>query len=144
VRLIYDHRGLPGVTTARPGVPGCYKILWQNHLGEGFVVRINLSDSRWSENTINTHKYTIIYWSLSRIYYYLNSRINYTEEVWSQNHASNDKSKFVEAISLNRQHIFFALKENIIHRHSKLENPSTESNPHRFILPTDNPRRHRR
>jgi hypothetical protein len=34
--------------------------LWQNHLGSGFVARINLSDSRQSENTINTHKYNII------------------------------------------------------------------------------------
>jgi hypothetical protein len=36
-------------------------LLWQNHLGEGFIARIILSDSRWSENTINTHKYNIIY-----------------------------------------------------------------------------------
>jgi hypothetical protein len=45
-------------------------------------------------------------------------------------------------ISLNGQNILFALKENAIHRHSKPEDPSTESNPHRFGLPTDNPRRH--
>jgi hypothetical protein len=33
--------------------------------------RISLSDSRWSESTINTHKYNIIYWSSSRSYYNL-------------------------------------------------------------------------
>jgi hypothetical protein len=119
-------------------------LVWQNHLGEGFVIRINLSDSRWSENTINTHKYNTIYWSSSRSYYNLSSRINYTEEVWSQNYASKDKSEFIEAISLNGQNILFALKENVIHQYSKPEDPSTESNPLRFGLPTDNPRRHRR
>jgi hypothetical protein len=118
--------------------------LWQNHLGEGFVARINLSDSWRSENIINTHKYNTIYWSSSRNNYILSSRINYTEKVWSQNHASNDKLEFVKAISLNGQNILFALKENIIHQHSKPEDPSMESNPHRFRLPTDNPRRHRR
>jgi hypothetical protein len=79
-----------------------------------------------------------------RNYYNLSSRINYTEEVWSQNFTSNDKSKFAEAISLNSQNILFALKENVIHRHSKPEDPSTESNPHRFGPPTDNPHRHHR
>jgi hypothetical protein len=48
----------------------------------------------------------------------------------------------VEAFSLND--ILFALKENATHRRSKPEDPSTESNPHRFELFTDNPRRHRR
>jgi hypothetical protein len=47
-------------------------------------------------------------------------------------------------ISLNGQNNHFALKENAIHRHSKPEDPSTESNPHRFGLPTDNPRPHHR
>jgi hypothetical protein len=47
-------------------------------------------------------------------------------------------------ISLNGQNILFALKENAIHRHYKPEDPSTESNPHRFGFPTDDPRRHRR
>jgi hypothetical protein len=47
-------------------------------------------------------------------------------------------------ISLNGQNILFALKENVIHRRSKLEYPSMESNPHRFGLPTDNPPRHHR
>jgi hypothetical protein len=42
------------------------------------------------------------------------------------------------------QDIPFALKGNSIHRHSKPGDPSTESNPRRFGLPTDNPRRHRR
>jgi hypothetical protein len=50
----------------------------------------------------------------------------------------------VEAISLNGQNIFFALKENVIHQHSKPEDLSTESNAPWFGLPTDNPRRHRR
>jgi hypothetical protein len=45
-------------------------------------------------------------------------------------------------ISHNGQNILFALKESVIHWHSKPENPSTESNPHRFQLPTDNPCRH--
>jgi hypothetical protein len=64
--------------------------------------------------------------------------------VWSQNYALGDKSEFAEAISLNGQNILFALKENAIHRHSKPEDPSMESIPHRFVLPTDNPRGHRR
>jgi hypothetical protein len=41
-------------------------------------------------------------------------------------------------ISLNDKSILFALKENVIHRLSKPEDPSTESNPHQFGLPTDN------
>jgi hypothetical protein len=49
----------------------------------------------------------------------------------------------MEAISLNGQNILLALKENDIHRHSKPEDLSTEFNPHRFGLPTDNLRRHR-
>jgi hypothetical protein len=56
----------------------------------------------------------------------------------------NDKSEFAEAISLNGQNILFALKDNVIHRHSKPEDPITESNPRRFELSTDNPRRHHR
>jgi hypothetical protein len=48
----------------------------------------------------------------------------------------------VEAISLNDQNILFTLKENAIHRRSKPEDTSMESNPHRFGLPTDNSRRH--
>jgi hypothetical protein len=42
------------------------------------------------------------------------------------------------------QDIPFDLKGNAIHRHSKPGDPSTESNPHRFGLPTDNPHRHHR
>jgi hypothetical protein len=118
--------------------------LWQNHLREGFIARINLSDSRWSENTINTHKYNTTYWSSSISYYILASLISYIEEVWSQNYASKNKSEFAEVISLNGQDIPFALKENTIHRHSKPEDPSTGSILHRFGLLTDNPRRHRR
>jgi hypothetical protein len=38
----------------------------------------------------------------------------------------------------------FALKENIIHRHSKSEDSSTEFIPHRFKLSTNNHHRHRR
>jgi hypothetical protein len=55
-----------------------------------------------------------------------------------------DKSKFAEAISLNGQNILFARKENVIHWCSKPEDPSTEFNPHRFGLPTDNPHWQRR
>jgi hypothetical protein len=51
---------------------------------------------------------------------------------------------FAEVISLNGKNIPFALKVNAIHRHSKLEDPSTESNPYRFGLPTDKPHRDRR
>jgi hypothetical protein len=53
------------------------------------------------------------------------------------------ESEFAEAISLFSQNILLALKDNVIHRHSKPEDPSTESIPHRFRLPSDNPRRHR-
>jgi hypothetical protein len=42
------------------------------------------------------------------------------------------------------QDIPFALKGNANHRHSKPGDPSTESNPHRFGLLTDNPHRHHR
>jgi hypothetical protein len=49
----------------------------------------------------------------------------------------------VKAISLNGYNILFALIENVIHWHSKPQDPSVESNPHRFGLPTDNPHRHR-
>jgi hypothetical protein len=45
-------------------------------------------------------------------------------------------------ISLNGLNILFALIENAIHRRSKPEVPNTESNPHRFGIPTDNPRKH--
>jgi hypothetical protein len=50
----------------------------------------------------------------------------------------------VEANSLNDQNILFALKENGNYRCSKSEDPSTESNPHRFSLSTDNPHRYHR
>jgi hypothetical protein len=50
----------------------------------------------------------------------------------------------VEVISLNIQNILYVLKENAIHRRSKPEGPSTESNRHLFGLPTDSPHRHRR
>jgi hypothetical protein len=47
-------------------------------------------------------------------------------------------------ISLNGQNILFALKENVIHWRSKPRDLNTESNPHRFGLPIDNPLRHHR
>jgi hypothetical protein len=47
-------------------------------------------------------------------------------------------------ISLNGQNILFTLKGNAIHQWSKPEGPSTESNPHRFGLSTDNPHQHHR
>jgi hypothetical protein len=119
----------------------CHR-MWQNHLGKGFIGKINLSDSWWSENTINTYKYNSIYWSSSRSYYNLGSSISYIEVVWSQNYDSGDKSEFAEVISLNGQNILFALKENAIHRHSKPEDSSTEYNPHWLGLSTDNPHRH--
>jgi hypothetical protein len=43
---------------------------------------------------------------------------------------------------INDQNILFAIKENVIHRRSKSEDPSTESNPHWFGLPIDNSHRH--
>jgi hypothetical protein len=49
----------------------------------------------------------------------------------------------VEVISLNSQYNLFARKENAIHWRSKLEEPSTDFNPHWIGLLTDNPRRHR-
>jgi hypothetical protein len=104
----------------------------------------HLSDSWWSENIINTHKYNTIFWSSNRSYYNLVSCISYIDEVWSQNYASGYRLEFAEAISLNGQDVLFALKENVIHRCSKPEDPSTESNPRRFVLPADNSRRHRR
>jgi hypothetical protein len=45
-------------------------------------------------------------------------------------------------ISLNVQNILFALKENVIHRCSKPEDPSAESSPPWFGLPTEHPRWH--
>jgi hypothetical protein len=93
--------------------------------------------------TQSTHISTLPYIDVqNRSCYNLGSRFSYIEEVGSQNYTSEDKSEFVEAISLNDQNILFALKENVIHRCSKLEDPSTESNPHRFGLPTNNIHRH--
>jgi hypothetical protein len=63
--------------------------------------------------------------------------------LWEMCLASEYESEFAEVISLNNQNILFALKENAIHRCSKPEDPSTESNPHWFGLPTFNPRWHR-
>jgi hypothetical protein len=40
------------------------------------------------------------------------------------------------------QNILFALEDNVIHRCSKPEDPSTESNPPWFGPPTNNPHRH--
>jgi hypothetical protein len=55
---------------------------------------------------------------------------------------SKDNSEFAEAEITLIQNILFTLEENIIHQRSKPEDPSTVTNPHRFIPPTDNPRRH--
>jgi hypothetical protein len=87
----------------------------------------------------STHICTIPYYKF-RSYYNLGSCI--TKEVWCQKYASGGKSKFVEPISLNGQNIPFALKKNDIHQCSKPKDPSTESNPHRFGLTTNNPHRH--
>jgi hypothetical protein len=54
------------------------------------------------------------------------------------------RSEVAKVISLNGQDILLALKENVIHRHSKPEDPSMVSNPYQFGLPTDNPRWHHR
>jgi hypothetical protein len=63
-------------------------------------------------------------------------------------------SPFLRVIRLNQNlrkrilsmvRIFsFTLKDNIIHRHSKSKNSSTEFIPHRFGLSTNNHHRHRR
>jgi hypothetical protein len=66
------------------------------------------------------------------------------EGLKQKNSLQRIKSEFAEAISLNGQDILLALKGNVIHRHSKPEDHSMESNPHRFALSTDNPRRHHR
>jgi hypothetical protein len=97
---------------------------------------------KWYQSHVN-HRNVSLVRSSKRSYYNLGLCISNIEEVWSQNYASGYKSEFAEAIYLNSQNILFALKENAIHRHSKPEGPSTESIPHRFGLPTDNPRRHR-
>jgi hypothetical protein len=55
-----------------------------------------------------------------------------------------NKSEFAEAISLNGRNILVALKVNVVHQRSKPDDPNTESNPHLFGLPTDNPRQHHR
>jgi hypothetical protein len=58
--------------------------------------------------------------------------------------ASKDISEFAEAKNTLVQYILFVLKENVIHQHSKPEDPNAVSNPHQFGPPTDIPRRHRR
>jgi hypothetical protein len=63
---------------------------------------------------------------------------------WLHRGGLKPKLEFAEAISLNGQNILVALKENVIHRHSKPKDPSTESNSHRYVSPTDNPHRHHR
>jgi hypothetical protein len=47
-------------------------------------------------------------------------------------------------VSLIIQNILFALEENVIHPHSKSQDPSKVPNPHQFGPPTDNPRQHHR
>jgi hypothetical protein len=110
---------------------------------------VHRSRSAWTilseARTQSIHISTILYIEVqNRSYYNLGSRFSYIEEVWSQNYASEDKSEFVEAISFNGPNILFTLKENAIHRCSKTKDLSTESNPHRFGLPTDNIRQHHR
>jgi hypothetical protein len=63
------------------------------------------------------------------------------------NHASKDVLEFVEVCGTDfshMQYIPFALEENDLYQHSNLVDPSTESNPHRFGPPTENPHRHHR
>jgi hypothetical protein len=48
------------------------------------------------------------------------------QEIWRPKLGFKDKSKFVEVISLNGQNILLALKENVVHRRSKPEGPSTD------------------
>jgi hypothetical protein len=48
----------------------------------------------------------------------------------------------VEAISLNVHNILFVLEENVIHQHSKPEDPSTVPNSHQFGPSIDNTPRH--
>jgi hypothetical protein len=55
-------------------------------------------------------------------------------------HASKDVLEFAEAISLNVQYILFTVRGNDLHQCSKPMDPSTESNPHWFGPPIDNPR----
>jgi hypothetical protein len=104
--------------------------------------KINLSDSRWSENTINTNKYNTTYWSLSISYYKLGSRFKYTKGLRSKD-ASKDSFRVCGSRNTLVQNILFTQEENAIHQHSKHEDPSMVSNPHRFGPPTDNPHRHR-
>jgi hypothetical protein len=68
--------------------------------GRGSSTWISMSDSRRSENTINTHKYnTNIHWSLSITYCNLSLRFQFTKG-WSPKDTSKDKIEFVEAVSL--------------------------------------------
>jgi hypothetical protein len=108
-------------------------------------VRLGLAWAILDEaRTQSTHISIIPYIEVqNRSHYNLGSHFSYIEEVWSQNFASEDKSEFAEAISLNGQNNLFALNENVIHQRSKPEDPSTESNPHRFGLSTNNLRRQR-
>jgi hypothetical protein len=56
--------------------------------------------------------------------------------------ALKDISEFAEVEITLFQNILFALDENVIHQHSKPEDPNMVPNPHRVGPPTDNPRRH--
>jgi hypothetical protein len=89
--------------------------------GGGSSPKISLSDSGWSENTINKYKYTIPYViRLSRSYYKLGSHFKYKRSL-KPKHASEDDSEITEAISLNIYYILFSLEENAIRQHSKPE-----------------------
>jgi hypothetical protein len=47
VGLVYDHRGLPEVTTARPGVAGVLQV------HSSLYMVVEASYNRWDEATIN-------------------------------------------------------------------------------------------
>jgi hypothetical protein len=92
------------------------------------------------------NQHTIVQYHIihsSRSYYNLASRISYTKR-FEAKITFERLIKVWEAISLRVRTFPFALKGNAIHRHSKPGDPSTESNPRRFELPTGNPRRHHR
>jgi hypothetical protein len=109
--------------------------------GRGSLTRINLGDSRWSDNIINTHKYNTIYWSPSISYYKLGSSFKY-RTCFKPKETSKDRS--CRSGNTLIQDILYTLEENAINLRSKPKNPSTVSNPDQFGPPTGIPRRHHR
>jgi hypothetical protein len=109
--------------------------------GWGSSTKINISDSRWSENTINTYKYNTIYRSSSISYYKLVSCFKYTKGLKLKD---NSKDSFRVCGSGNTlvQDILFAQEENAIHQRSKPEDLSMVSNLNRFGPPIGIPHRH--